>query len=168
MTGAVERAKKSQKRSKAEQKAEAMEILNAKVRGERDVDIAARLHLHPRTVQRRLEKFIEENGQASVEAYRQVTEQQIDAVISQGMWAMARAAEEKQLDDKAAKLVLDAIDRKVKLLGIAAPDQSEVTVTVQSEQEKQLHALLDQAARQERMREHNLREAAMQAEQAEA
>lgn len=152
MSGDLVPAPRVRHRTKREKKAESLAILNAKVLGKRDIDIARELNMSTKTVQRRLDAFVEQHGAAAVESYRQVAEQQLDVLMAAAMAGVAEG------DLKAIEVALKVHERRSKLLGLDAVEKTEHVVTVQTEQEKQLQDLLAQAARQEKLREHNLSE----------
>jgi hypothetical protein len=144
------RKPRARHRTRTERDAEGLTIVNAKVRGQRDIDIARELGTSTKTVQRRLDEFVRKHGSATVEAYRQVAEQQLDVLMAAAMVHVAEG------DLKGVEAALKVHERRAKLLGLDAPTQVEQKVTVvQSEQEKTLLDLLEQA---EQQRERDLAE----------
>lgn len=143
-------------RRKEQQESEGLEILNAKIRGERNVDIARRMDLSVRGVQRRLDAFVTKHGPPAIETYREVQNQQLETLMRAGMARLEQGLIMNTLDHEAANLILRVMERQAKLLGLNAPERVDAQVTVQSEQERQLRELLDEAERREKMREHDL------------
>jgi AraC-like DNA-binding protein len=140
------------KRSPKEEKAEQSRVLEMKVLGYRDADIAAELNMSVGTVHRRLTKALDETRPLRADEYREQMKQQYEVAERVSIIGMQEG------DQAATANYLRALAGKAKLLGVDAPVQSEVHLVVETQQEKELAALLAQAQEAAAVREAELAE----------
>jgi hypothetical protein len=134
-------------RTKRQRQAECLEVLRLKRLGWIDSQIGNQLGMSIPTVHRRLTQALDMFGQPEARHYRMVIAQQYDMLLQVAMQGV------EQGDLESVRAAVSILDRKAKLLGVEAPTQVEVHATVETEQERGLRDLLDQAEREAKARE---------------
>jgi hypothetical protein len=135
-------------RTKGQKQAEMLEVLRMKRLGYLDSQVAEALNMSIPTVHVRRREALELFGESTVEEYRKEIGQQYD-ILLQATIEGVQAKDEKMI--AAATRILQA---KARLVGADQPAQVEMTVTVETEQEKRLAEVFakmeaDQAAAEE-------------------
>lgn len=115
-----------------------------KVQGWSARQIAVELECSPATVRGLWREAARENPAADIETYRAVQRERYDELrrLLGGVMAQAALLEDFDLMLKTGDRIARLNEAEQRLLGLDAPSQVEVAVTVKTEQERQLDGLL--------------------------